>query len=36
MKMLRVSLPASFHDVLVYNPISEDFFVEELIGKEHQ
>lgn len=34
--MLRVSVPASLHDVLVDDPISEDFFVEELIGKEDE
>lgn len=28
--------PSSFHDVLVYQSISEDVFVEELIGEEHQ
>lgn len=36
MKEVCGSIPASFHDVLVYYPISEDFFVEELIGKQHQ
>lgn len=36
MKMVCGSIPASLHDVLVYYPISEDFLVEELIGKEHQ
>lgn len=34
--MVCLSLPASFHDVLVNYSVSEDFFVEELIGKEHQ
>lgn len=28
--------PSSLHDVLVYQSISEDVFVEELIGEEHQ
>lgn len=31
-----VSSPSSLHDVLVYNSISEDVFVEELIGEEYQ
>lgn len=33
---LCVCLPASLHHVLVYGSVSEDFFVEELIGEEDQ
>lgn len=28
--------PSPLHDVLVYQSIAEDVFVEELIGEEHQ